>query len=205
VRRLFAYSFLVDQKGGDKMGSYTLSYTIYQSEWHDLCDIMFMPMTLTIRESAEALKLRKQHCPVHLRPRVKMLQLLLEDSWCSNQVLADKTGAGLRTIARWVKIYANDGIDKLLQENRGGARNSCFTQEELQAIQERLADPKDCFTSYVQATDWINASFGTDHCYSTVNQLLKRRFGTKLKVGRKSHVKKDEAAAAVFKKPIWAD
>jgi transposase len=161
-----------------------------------------MPLTLTVRESADDLKLRKQRCAVHLRPRVKMLQLILTDNWISNQALADKTGAGLRTIARWVKIYSTDGIEALLQENRGGARHAAFTPQELQLIEQRLADPNDCFTSYVQATKWINATFGTDKCYSTINQLLKRRFATKLKVGRKSHVKKDEAAGAVFKKTV---
>jgi hypothetical protein len=37
--------------------------------------------------------------------------------------------------------------------------------------------------------------------YQAVNKYLKRKFGNKLKVARKSHIHKDPAAEAVFKKP----
>ena len=75
----------------------------------------------------------------------------------------------------------------------------------LQQIQERLSDPKNAFTSYKQAVEWINTTFGMAKSYPAINNMLKQRFGTKLKVGRKSHVKKDEAAGAVFKKPGRGD
>ena len=163
--------------------------------------VLSMPMTLEIRESPDQLKAYKRRCPAHLLPRVKMLQLLAEDNWLSNQALADRTGASLRTIARWVKIYSANGIDALLLETRGGDQRTSFTEDELEQIRIRLSDPKDCFTSYVAVVEWINTKFGVRKSYSTINQMLKRRFGTKLKVGRKSHVKKDEAAVAVFKKP----
>jgi transposase len=50
--------------------------------------------------------------------------------------------------------------------------------------------------------DWINEKFNLDMNYQAVNKYLKRHFGTKLKVGRKSHVNKDENAAALFKKTV---
>lgn len=48
---------------------------------------------------------------------------------------------------------------------------------------------------------WMKTELGIDKEYHAINKYLKRNFGTKLKVGRKSHVKKDDAAIAVFKKP----
>lgn len=164
-----------------------------------------MPLIVSILQTPEELQIRKQKCAAHLRPRVKMLQLLAEDGWLSNQELANKTGASLRTVARWIKIYTTAGIDTLLSEARGGDQLSGFTPEDLQQIKERLSDPVNAFTSYKEAVEWINTTFGINKSYPAVNNMLKRRFGTKLKVGRKSHVKKDEAAVAVFKKPGRGD
>lgn len=39
--------------------------------------------------------------------------------------------------------------------------------------------------------------------YHAVNKYVKRKFGARLKVGRKSHVQKSPADEAVFKKPIF--
>jgi len=164
-----------------------------------------MAMTITIAESQDTLSTLARQCPVHLRPRIKMLQLLLKDNWLSNAVLAAKTGASERTIARWIKVYTSEGIEALVKETRGGDRKSGFSQDDLGKIRQRLSEPGNTFTTYIQAKDWINAEFGTNKSYSALNQFLKRQFGTKLKVGRKSHVKKDEAAVAVFKKPIRDD
>ncbi|MBS1614904.1 MAG: hypothetical protein JST06_02165 [Bacteroidetes bacterium] len=38
--------------------------------------------------------------------------------------------------------------------------------------------------------------------YHATKNYLKRNLGVKLKEGRRSHVKKDEAAVAVIKKPV---
>ncbi|MEJ0105393.1 MAG: hypothetical protein WDO19_23800 [Bacteroidota bacterium] len=38
--------------------------------------------------------------------------------------------------------------------------------------------------------------------YHAVNKYVKRKYGARLKVSRKSHVLKSPAAEAVFKKPV---
>ena len=50
--------------------------------------------------------------------------------------------------------------------------------------------------------EWINKTFGLEMEYHAVNKYLKRNFKTKLKVGRKTHINKDDSAAALFKKTI---
>jgi transposase len=72
----------------------------------------------------------------------------------------------------------------------------------IKKIEKKLSDPKNAFTSFGQAQTWLKEEFGIAKNYHAVNKYLKRNFGAKLKVGRKSHVRKDEAAVAVFKKPI---
>ncbi|MBK8444601.1 MAG: winged helix-turn-helix domain-containing protein [Sphingobacteriales bacterium] len=56
--------------------------------------------------------------------------------------------------------------------------------------------------SYKEAQQWLKSELGIEKQYNTVRMYLKRNFGTKLKVGRKSHIKKDEAAVDTFKKLI---
>ena len=56
----------------------------------------------------------------------------------------------------------------------------------------------DGFTSYKQAMDWINNTFGLQMEYHAVNKYLKRTFGTKLKVGRNTHINKHESAYGII-------
>ena len=89
--------------------------------------------------------------------------------------------------------------------NAGGDYRSGFSDAEKEKIAQKLAEPKQAFTSYKQAQDWINETFGVDKQYHAVNKFLKRNFGVKLKVGRKSHIKKDEEAVAFFKNAVGKD
>ena len=47
---------------------------------------------------------------------------------------------------------------------------------------------------------WIKDEFGKEIKYTTVVEYSKRHFGSKIKVARKSHLLKDEAALVAFKK-----
>ncbi|HEY0299080.1 MAG TPA: winged helix-turn-helix domain-containing protein [Arachidicoccus sp.] len=53
---------------------------------------------------------------------------------------------------------------------------------------------------YVELQEWIEKEFQKEVKYNTVLKYAMRHFGSSVKVARKSHVKKDEQAVAVFKK-----
>ena len=120
----------------------------------------------------------------------------------STQQLVLKTKANRNSIAIWKNVYSEQGIDGLLQEARGGRRPSAISAGQKLQLEQKLSDPKGGFTSYKQAMDWINQTFGLQMEYHAVNKYLKRNFGTKLKVGRKTHINKDQNATALFKKPL---
>ncbi|QZK98185.1 hypothetical protein [Flavobacterium psychrophilum] len=99
------------------------------------------------------------------------------------------------------KTYSEKGIDGLLFDGRVGFKPSKINSEIHLAIEKRLTSPKDAFTSYVDLINWIvenNIPEGIN--YHTVNKYVKRHFGAKLKVSRKSHIKKDPNAVESFKK-----
>lgn len=161
---------------------------------------MSIPVQLTIAESLDSLKKLYSKAPVHHRPRLKML-ISISQGIHLNTTLAAKTGSGLRSIIRWKQTYSASGLEGLISDKRGGDYRSSFDEAGKAKLKAKLSDPKDAFTSFGQAQTWIKEHLGVDMNYHAVNKYLKRNFGASLKVGRKSHVKKDEAAVAVFKKP----
>lgn len=166
--------------------------------------VMPAAISITIAESVAELKSQLSKVSDHLRPRIKMLLCIVQGT-DKVAALAAKTGTSTNSILLYKKRYRDGGLKGLLQEGRGGDKRSGLTEEQKQKIEAKLSDPKNGLRSYIEAQAWLKAELGIEKEYHAVNKYLKRNFGTKLKVGRKSHVKKDEAAVAVFKKPARSD
>ena len=66
----------------------------------------------------------------------------------------------------------------------------------------RLNNPKEGFRSFIEIQQWLSAEFNISMGYHAVNKYVKRKYGARLKVSRKSHVLKSPADEAVFKKPV---
>lgn len=162
---------------------------------------MAILQTITVTESSEQLSKLVGKSTSSTKPRLKML-LAIVDGITSTNELAHKTKCNRDSIRKWKNIYRSKGLEGLLAEGRGGNRPSTLNDKQKEELEKKLSNPKGGFTSYKQATDWINKTFGVDMNYHAVNMYLKRSFGTKLKVGRKTHVNKDENATALFKKPV---
>jgi transposase len=125
---------------------------------------------------------------------------LIANGMTTVSTLCAKIGVTPPTLRDWKTRYRHGGLEALLREKRGGDKRSGISTEQKQLIAQKLSDPQDAFRSYGQAQAWLKTALGIDKEYHAVNKYLKHNFGTKLKVGRKSHVKKDQAAIAVFKK-----
>lgn len=160
--------------------------------------------SISVKESEVELKRLLRQQPIHLRNRVQMLLVLKgsEHSLSKNE-LSKILKINHNTAQRWRKTYCEKGIDALLSDGRVGFKPSIINNEIHQAIEERLTSPKDAFTSYIDLINWIVENYLPEGInYHTVNKYVKRHFGAKLKVARKSHSKKDENAVEVFKKTL---
>ena len=162
---------------------------------------MAILQSITVREPAEQLTILLGTSSPSIKPRIKMLLAIINGTTATNE-LAHKTKANRDSIRNWKNIYRSAGLNGLLKEGRGGKRHGALDEQQKAKLEKKLSDPKDGFTSYKQATEWINATFGVAMNYHAVNMYLKRNFGTKLKVARMTHVNKDDSAAALFKKTI---
>ncbi|WP_281637077.1 helix-turn-helix domain-containing protein [Flavobacterium marginilacus] len=157
---------------------------------------------IIVTESELELKRLMRQQPIHKKNRIQMLLILKKTKHSLSKIeLAAILKVNHNTAQKWRKAYFEKGIDGLLFDRRIGYKKSIITSEIHQAIQQRLNSPKDAFTSYVDLIHWIVENYIPQGInYHTVNKYVKRHFGAKLKVSRKSHVKKDLNAVESFKK-----
>lgn len=157
---------------------------------------------IIVKETEQELKILLRKQPIHLKNKVQMLLVLKKsETPLSKEALAKILHINHNTAQKWRTKYCNEGIEGLLADGRIGFKPSIISEELHQAIEKRLHSPKDAFTSYVDLIDWITKNYIPSGInYQTINSYVKRNFGAKIKVARKSHIKKDEAAVDSFKK-----
>jgi transposase len=161
---------------------------------------MANPLPLRIKESLPRLKgaLRKQ--PQHLLPRLQMLILIKEEKAFSKRELADALGVNHNSVQTWRTAYKKGGLTALLKFERGGFKPSVIPPKVHRAIEKRFKNPIGAFNGFEQLRSWIDEHYLPAINYQTVNKYVKRHFGAKLKVARKSHIQKDEQAVKELKK-----
>ena len=75
-----------------------------------------------------------------------------------------------------------------------------ISQEEHERIGTKLNDPTNGLRGYVELQEWIRQEFDKSIKYNTLLKYCGRNFGSKSKVARKSHTKKDLQAVEAKKK-----
>jgi|688.fasta_scaffold05164_4 transposase len=153
-----------------------------------------MAKTIQINVSESILELRKRMkgCSLLQQQKLQMLILLKKGTHTTLVELSQGIGVMGATIHSWRTLYRIKGLDELLLERRGGHKQAQITEKVYLALEQKLSSPTECFISYKQVQDWINEKFGLQMEYHAVNKFIKRKFGARLKVGRKSNVLKDE-------------
>jgi transposase len=155
-----------------------------------------------IKESSRELKQLQKNQPLTILKRLNMLIELKKNgsNGLSKRQLAKLIGVDPNSIQKWRTIYINEGINGIVSHGRVGFKPSLITKEEHKKIEQKLNQTKNALRGYKELMQWIKDEFGKEIKYTTVVEYSKRHFGSKIKVARKSHVLKDEAAMATFKK-----
>lgn len=131
--------------------------------------------------------------------RVKALIRIKESKDKSRQDLANYLGINVRTLRRWLQKYQDDGIENYVLDIPRRSGSLTISDKIHEALTERVFDPHNSFTGYVEVKQWIKEHFDVEVNYHTCRKHLIQHFGTKLKSPRKSHVKKDDQKVALFK------
>ena len=162
---------------------------------------MLQPLSVPIQESISQLRALQKRHPNKYKT-LQMLVLLKQQGDLSKDKLSLLLGSSDKSISIWRKQYLAGGIAELLVDNRGGKKPGKITVAVHKKLSERLTNPRQGFRSFIEIQQWLLTEFGTEMEYHAVNKYVKRKFGARLKVSRKSHVLKSPADEAVFKKPV---
>ena len=163
---------------------------------------MSTPKAFKIKESEiEIKKLMKNSRPMI----AKRLQALLvfkrnEASGISKRVVADEIGVNHNSIQTWRGLYVAGGIKMLMSHSNIGYKPSKINDEQEQALKEKLNDPHNSIVGFIELLDWFNKAFQSSINYKTFHGFVVRKFNAKIKVARKTHIKKDVNAVEAFKK-----
>jgi len=163
---------------------------------------MSRPKQIIIKESLEDLKrLQRKSIPmISMRIRVLIEIKKSGDTGISKRALSSITGANHNSIQSWRVMYEQGGIEAILHHGRTGFKPALLSREEHAAVEAKLNNPTNGLKGYIELQQWVEQEFGKKILYNTLLKYCIRNFASKVKVARKSHVKKDEKAVAAFKK-----
>jgi transposase len=160
-------------------------------------------LKIIVKETLSELRKMLKSSSAHQTPKLKMLIVIKQSEVDLNKnELADQIGVNHNSIQKWRKKYQAGGIKSLLSDGRIGFKPSVISKEAHEQIRIKLNNPEGAFTSFKDLQHWVDDQFKKGINYNSLRHYVKRHFGAKLKVARKSHVKKDKEAGHLFKKTL---
>jgi len=158
-------------------------------------------LSITVKESFLELKRFLKISPAHHSSKIRMLmEIKKSDAALSKNELADRIGVNHNSIQTWRTKYQKEGIKGLLTDGRVGFKPSIISTAAHKKIGTKLNASEAAFTSYKQLHEWVEKNLIEGVNYNSLRHYVKRHFGAKLKVPRKSHIRKDKEAVVTFKK-----
>ena len=143
-----------------------------------------------IHETAEELKrLLKTERDTQKQQRVQVLYLLQTQQARTRRQVARLLGVSRNTIGSWLAAYERGGIPQLLTIGKAPGKAPLLPPAVRQALRHRLAQ-QEGFASYKAIWQWLRDEYGLSIAYKTVHKLVRYQLRAKLKVPRKSHIKK---------------
>ena len=162
---------------------------------------MSVPKFITVKESLPELKKLLKNSKKLIMPRIRMLIEIKKQEdlgGISKRVLAENIGVNHNSIQTWRTLYCEGGITKLTSHIKNEGRPTILNKEEHEAIKTKLHDSNNGLRGYVELLEWVETTFKKEIKYNTLLKYTNREFNASVKVARKSHVKKDEEAVAIF-------
>lgn len=167
---------------------------------------MSLPFKITVKESIKELRnLQRKHGELIGKRLLMLIEIKNhEKTGISKRDLSKITGINHNSIVKWRNQYNKEGISSLLIHGRiGGFKKSVFSESEHKQLEEKVSNPTNGLRGYKELLEWVNNEFSKEIKYITLLKYTERHFGTKIKVARKSHVKKDQELVDSFKKTSY--
>jgi len=160
-----------------------------------------MTSQLVVKETEiELKKLISKQFKRKNKARLKSLLWIKTNKYATRKILSEKLGYHKRTMEKWLAKYNEGGIDNMLLPNYVNRKSRIITPQMHQGLSSRVHDSGNGFSSYVEAQKWVEQEYGVKMNYHWLREYMIKRFKTKIKRPRKSHVKKNEQAITAFLK-----
>jgi transposase len=159
---------------------------------------------IAVKESISVLKSLTKGSSFTIQQRLQMLLFIKKDTkgFVSKRKLSVALGVNHTSITIWKKLYETQGIEGLMSDGRIGFKPSVISADIHKALEKKLTNPTNNIRGYKELLEWTNGELSQDLKYITLLKYTQRHFGCKIKVARKSHIKKEEEAVETFKKTL---
>ena len=127
------------------------------------------------------------------KQRIHMLVLLKSGQVRTRKEVARHLAVHRNTIRDWLTKYEANGIDGLLKIKPLGQPEGqrSLTDDVLSSLKQRLEDPSG-FGSYIELKSWLTETHEVSIKYHTLYRIVHYEQKAKLKVPRRSHIKKTQ-------------
>ena len=157
-----------------------------------------------IRESVYELnQLLRTEKKTRRRERLQMLYLFRTGQARTRKSAAEMLSVHRTTVSRWLDAYERGGLGRLLHMKTKPNHKLSLPPHVLHTLKRKLRRRRG-FDSYKSIQRWLEKRYSLCIPYSTVHGIVRYGLKAKLKVGRKSHVKKNEKDGIAFKENIPA-
>jgi transposase len=114
--------------------------------------------------------------------------------------VAERLGVHRITVHRWLKQYSVGGLTSLLKIGKSNGRPGVIPQAIIAGLSKKLSEESCEFKTYKYIGKWVEDKYQISVKYQTLHKQVHYRMKAKLKVPRRSSIKKDNAAGIEFKK-----
>lgn len=143
-----------------------------------------------IRESEKELKeLLTKEKDYRAKQRLQALYLLCTLQAKTRLKVSRMLGVSRDTVGRWLSSYDKGGVSKLLDIHHPSGRQSSLPQQYKEELKDRLSAPQGV-SSYKGLWMELRERYGVRITYQALYHYVRYRLKAKLKVPRKSHIKK---------------
>lgn len=152
-----------------------------------------------IKESLDFLKGKKSSIDNYKSSkRLDCLILFKSRDYTDLKDLSTDIGVSLTTVRRWLNKYHSLGLEAYLKKDTRRSSSSIITADIHKGLQQRLADPLNPFNGFWDAQQWVQETYGVEVNYKTLWSYITDKLDGRIKIPRKSNIKKDKEAEADF-------
>ena len=154
---------------------------------------------IAVKEStADLLKLiRAERRPL---VQARLQALYLYKSGQEYGAIGEQVGYERHTVGKWLRQYGQEGLGALQRLEMGKKSGSLISGQALADLEAKLTSSTDYFTSYKQIHQWLAKEYSIVLSYEHVHRYVRYSLKAKLKVVRKSNLKKDAVKEEKYKK-----